>query len=311
MSTAADIPADKPKPRSCITFTRVLLGFITLGLLVWCLKTIHHVLQPKYQGKTAEEWFAAYTWTGKPIEEANAVPFEHLGTNGVWFLWGEYCRKDSKPTVWLMRIRDVFTKDLWAPSHEQDRHFRASAMVLKLGPMAEPLIPAILSRMTATDPDEATSMAYLLGNIQRRPEIVVPALQLSLRSTNWTSTQRIRTILALSQFGSHAKPALPMLQGWLADPAYTTNGANPYLATAILRINGPGPELALLTNNLVPGDYDKSMKYITLIDSAGTNASPAAPVLLQFAGTLTNETEIKTVRDTIHKIDPQGIYHKP
>jgi hypothetical protein len=303
------------KQHKRFTRSRVLLGMVVLCLLLWSINAIHHAKQPKYQGKTAEEWFGEYELIREfSLRETSAEAFRNLGTNGVWFLWKEYCRKDSKPTAWIMAQKDRLLgikRPWWANSHELERQCKAMFLLRELGANAEPLIPEILSKLSSCNPDEASTMAYLLGTIQRQPEIAVPAIHQSLLSTNLNISQRINNYISLAKFGDKAKSSLPELKARFTNPVYTNNGENLHLARAILLINGPGPELGLFTNNLVFGDFMKSYSSISRMESCGTNARPAAAVLIRFAQTLTNEFDSNQVMQTVRIIDPEGIYQKP
>lgn len=272
-------------------------------------------MQPKYEGKTAAEWFAAYTLDDAVrLDKAEGVPFQKLGTNAVWFLWGEYTRKDSKATAWLVAQKDRFTgkKRLWwANTHEKERQSKALVLLREMGPASEPLIPEIIPRLKSADLDEAATMAYFLAKIHRQPEVVVPAIHHALLLTNWSFGQRKNHIAALGMFGPQAKSALPELQSRFGHPAYTNHAEAFYLARAILQINGPGPELGVFTNNLVPGDIHKSTSALSHLRDVGTNAWPAVPVLREFIKTFTNDSDGIYILDVIREIDPEARQNKP
>jgi len=295
--------------------SRWLLGAVLLLVAVIGGKTIHRAMQPKYEGKTVEEWFAAYTLDGAlRLDVAEGVPFQKLGTNAVWFLWGEYTRKDSKTTSWLMAHRDRFTgkKRLWwANTHELERQSKALILLRKMGPIAEPLIPEIIPRLTSADLDEAATMAYFLAEINRQPEVVVPAIHRALLSTNWSFGHSKNHIAALGKFGPQARSALPELQNRLGHPAHTNRAETFYLARAILQINGPGPELGVFTNNLVPGDIHKSTSALSYLRDVGTNAWPAVPALREFIKTFTDDSAGMYILDVISEIDPEARQNKP
>ncbi|MGV3756655.1 MAG: hypothetical protein ACO1QS_14830 [Verrucomicrobiota bacterium] len=143
MSTAADIPADKPKPRPRLTFARLFLGFATLCLLVWCLKTVHYALQPKYQGKTAEEWFALIDTHGQSgsngilaisHDDPAVRALKQLGSAPVRFLWRELHARDSRvKAVFIERIR-AWSNNRWSIASSRERNFKALVALGQLGP---------------------------------------------------------------------------------------------------------------------------------------------------------------------------------
>jgi hypothetical protein len=288
--------------------SRWLIGMLVLLLLILGGKAIHRAMQPKYEGKTVEEWFAEYTSEGLIGWEAmDIVPFQKLGTNAAKFLWVEYTRKDSKATAWLMAHKDRVTgkkRHWWANTHEKERQANALILLREMGPTAEPLITEILNRLKSSNPEEAMHLVILLGTIQRQPELVVPAIHLSLLSTNLNITQRIEHMGTLGRFGGYAKTSLPELRNRLANQVYTNSGEDYYIARSILMINGPGPELGYCTNNLVWGDFVKSARALNFVDGLGTNARPAAPMLIPFASSLTYESESNYVMKIVREIDP-------
>lgn len=271
-------------------------------------------MQPKYEGKTVEEWFAEYTIDDVLGQDVHDRPFQELGTDAAWFLWGELTRRDSKATALLMAYKDKLTgkkRSMFGRTNEAERHTKAGHLIGRLGPAAEVLIPEIIVRLKSTDLDEAAEMAFLLGEIRRQPEVVIPEIHQSLLSTNWNFRQHKAHLMALSSFGAQAKAVLPELRSRLVNPAYTNDYVKFSLVNAILKINGPGPELGLYTNGLVSGSYWSNSIILNHMERAGTNARPAVPFLLQFAKTLTNQAEIDWVIGAVQVIDPEGIYYKP
>ena len=294
--------------------SRWLFGAVLLLAIVMGGKMIHRAMQPKYEGKTVEEWFADWKYRNSEMPEPQRVEVcTNLGTNAVWYLWGEYRRNDSVVTAWIMEKKHRFFGSgyQFETSHERQRHLKALSTLHLLGGQCEPLIPEIVKHLKSSNPVEACNMVSLLGSIRQQPDLVVPVIHLSLLSTNWESYQRKLHIDALGKFGPAAKSVLPELQKRFANPAATNQGENHHLARAILRINGPGPELGLFTNGLAAGDFVKSFSDICFLEQVGTNARSAAPILRDFMGTLTNESEIRYVIQVIQEIDPEARQNAP
>jgi hypothetical protein len=286
----------------------VILLVVTVGGRV-----IHRAMQPKYEGKTVEEWFEGWRLNTGEDEKRLVEVYSSFGTNAVWYLWRENNRKDSMITAWVMAKKHRFFGSgyKFGTSHEEQRHLKAMYLLSLLEDRCEPLIPEITPLLSSPNLDMRCSMISLLGSIRRRPEVVVPAIQQSLHSTNWQAYQRNKHIDALGEFGPAAKSVLPELQKQFINLAVTNQIERRYLAKAIVQINGPGPELEVFTNALVPGDFTQSFTSISFLERIGTNAGPAAPILRELTGTFTNEVEVKYVMEVIRKIDPNENYHKP
>jgi len=62
------------------------------------------------------------------------------------------------------------------PYPNSDGHQIVMNALYELGPTAEPAIPFLIQRLTNNVANERISAAEILGKIQRRPNIVVPAL---------------------------------------------------------------------------------------------------------------------------------------
>jgi HEAT repeat protein len=91
-----------------------------------------------------------------------------------------------------------------------------------LGAKAEPAIPFLVQCLTNDVPDVRAAAASSLGHIQRRPEVVVPALIQYFPSANASPNriERFTIVGALAQFGTNARPAAPLIRPLLNDPVY-------------------------------------------------------------------------------------------
>jgi hypothetical protein len=302
-------------PSKRLARSHLLLGFLVLCLLLLGTKAIHHALQPRYQGKTVEEWFDGVTTGSSGREAVNNDPavigLRHLGTNAVWFLWREQARKESPMLSALQKHIDQFTGRNKNSPPELSRAYTAWVVLLVFGPETEVLIPEALELLKNGQPEEAAHAAMLLGRTRRQAEVVVPAILHSLAVTNRDANQRISHYVALKEFGPQAKAALPYLRAQLAKSTIPNSYEGYWLAKAILTINGPGPEVSYFTKRLVPGDLQRSFPNLAPLEQLGTNACTATPVLFQFAQTLTNQVDSNRVMEVIRKIDPEGVYAKP
>ncbi len=289
-----------------------LLAFIfVICLILWGSKA----LQPKYQGKTVEEWFDGVT-TGSSGSEAVSndpavIGLRHLGTNAVWFLWRERARKESPMLSALQKRIDQFTGRNKNNPPEFSRAYTAWVVLLVFGPETEVLIPEALELLKNGQPEEAAHAAMLLGRTRQQAPVIVPALLQSLTMTNRNGDHRVSHIVGLKEFGPEAKAALPYLRTQLAKAAVSNSYEGYWLAKAILTIDGPGPEVGYFTKNLLPGNYPSSYPALATLEQLGTNARTAAPSVFLFAQTLTNQVDSNRVMEVIRKIDPEGVYAKP
>lgn len=287
-------------------------GMILIAFLAYWL--IHRARQPRYQGKTVEEWFSEVTTASSGSDYIDRDPavigLRHLGTNAVWFLWHEQARKESPLLVSLEKRLDRLTGK---PTNylEISRADTAWRILFQFGPEIEVLIPDALKLMKNGKPEEASRAALLLGRTKRQPEVIVPAILQSLAKTNRNSGQRVSHIVGLKEFGPQAKAALPYLRQHLAKIHRANSYEGYWLAMAILTIDGPGPELGFFTQGLVLGDYRRSYSSLVPLERLGTNARPAAVELHKFMLTLTNAEDSARVLELIRKLDPEGQYDRP
>lgn len=290
-----------------------LLVFFALLLGI---KVAHRALQPKYQGKTAAEWFDEVSTTSSGSEFLVNDPavegLRHLGTNAVWFLWEERARRESP---WVAALKKQLNRlnrtPRTVPPVDVDRAHAAWLVLLYFGPETKVLIPQALELLKSSDPNEAAHAAMLLGRTQQQAPLIVPAILQSIVMTNRGPDQRVSHIVALKEFGPEAKAALPYLRAQLAKINVANSYEGYWLAKAILTINGPGPEVGYFTKRLVPGDYQRSFPNLAPLEQLGTNARTAVPELYKFLLTLTNEVDSARVLTVIRKIDPEGVYTQP
>jgi len=312
VSTETSQPVESvSKSLQRLTRSRVLLGIVGACLLLWSIKAIHHARQPKYAGKTIQQWFAIWQKDFEFTEKYKSV-FLSLDEPALKFLWQEYNRKDSGPTTWLMAHHQrLFKIKYWGNNHEMHRRVVAYNAFCRASPDAlAPFQPAIVARLKTIEPNYSGGLAYLVGLVPQQPETAVPALLESLRETNRDAGDRIGHLFALGQYGRDAADAVPLLRTMLAD----TN-RHPYerskLVITILQINGPGPELAYLTNSINSRDYSASISAIYDLKDVGTNAYPALPLLLHLAHNTSNKVVSNSVMEAIRVIDPEGVYQEP
>ena len=302
------------KQRKRFTRSRVLLGMVVLCLLLWSIKAIHHALQPKYQGKTAQEWFeeAKIIHT---IHHIDVVPNDPgflaltaMGTNAVWYVWHEYEREAGPATIWVMDIWRYYIlgEKFSYADYLAERCDRAWILLSSMGQATECLVPELVDRVDGTDVMQSVVAANWLGNLKHNPSLSVPALIRALNQTPRIPTNNHSVyIRALGQFRSQAESALPLLMELHDSPAIKRE-EQLQLAAAIFQIDGSLPEPKYINRIFDPDDLKKS-RYI-LFDSQIEHQPPtnAIPFLLNFSQGLTNEIHALLIKNAIRKIDPKA-----
>jgi hypothetical protein len=212
------VTAKRPKPR--ITFTHVLLGFAVLCLLLWSIKATQHAMQPKYQGKTAEEWFAGLdpfkrsstqTAFSLSMEDPAFQAFTHLGPDAAQFLWQEYNHKDSKLETWTIRKIGDWSSGGWRIDSANIRNFKAMCLLQAMGPKAECLVPDLRNSLKSAASDyERSRLLEMLNKISPKDLAKLPYLIPGLNSTN--AGVRAQSLDGLHCMGVQASSALPALE---------------------------------------------------------------------------------------------------
>ena len=99
---------------------------------------------------------------------------------------------------------------------EEDGRYIAVFALRNLGSVSEPAIPFLIGCLTNRTDIIREESAVGLGVIGRQPEIVVPALMRYLESarTSPTSFEARGAISALRNFGTNARPAIPLVRSF-------------------------------------------------------------------------------------------------
>jgi len=288
-------------PSKRLARSRLLLGFLVLCLLLLGTKAIHHAMQPKYQGKTVEEWFAAYEWKFRldciePPNRAPDTPFRHFGTNAVIYLWSERNRSEGKLANWLWNV-NAGRLNPAAQINDDIRRLQAEICLLQTGDLALPLIPDLVPRVDGQDIDESFYAAQLLGQIHQAPEICVPALLRAIEQTNRIpSRHQMVYVQALKCFGSRAEAALPALLK-LHTTAKLQKSTDAFLLAVTLLEIDQGKNLPHYWTSVVdPSDQRKSLMLLWAYADSGEISPESASALLQYSQTVTNEAHAELLR---------------
>jgi len=235
----------------------VIAFAFAIALLVWRL---HPVPEPVYNSKPLSAWVQQYStnnWRpeGRPAAQEAEVAIRQIGTNAIPLLLDRIRVRESPlkkkvrtfvPQSWqdrlYLRDRTEETRSTGAyglaalgtnaPSavpalieigtHHPDEDGRSIAVyaVGTLGSAAEPAIPFLIQCLTNKVFMIRSYAASGLGNVQRQPEIVVPALTQYLDFTKASPhmVEPTAAIASLARFGIYAKPAVPFISSFLTNP---------------------------------------------------------------------------------------------
>lgn len=202
---------------------RWLWGVVIVCLLLWSIKAIHHARQPKYQGKTAQEWFAEFntyqnatnlTELSASVTNAAFRAFQNFGPEEARFLWGEYTHRDSAFKSWCIKNAFAWSAGRWRIDSEHVRHFKAGFLLSAMGSKAECLLPELqaLLQSAPSDYERKTTLA-LLERIAPKDISKLPYLLAGLNSSN--VALQYECLDDLQDLGTAAASALPTLNRML------------------------------------------------------------------------------------------------
>lgn len=288
MTKEADIADPQHTPRKRSMRSRVLLGIVGLCLFLWSTKAVRHAMQPKYQGKTAEEWFATIdpydhspTATGDSMlikhDDPAILAFQHFGSDAAEFLWQELYHQDSKAKAWLINQIRIASRNRWIIDTADGRNFKARMALQAMGPKADCLIPELLLSARSTDNQECYRSLDLIGEIGTRTDVTVPFLVSNLKSSDRAIVRR--SMESLLKIGPAASNALPAMEQMLN----TSTGEAHLTAAAAMVALGDRTKLDLLLTELQ--DTNSTLRTYALfrLGSLKTNAVETLPTLVAVA----------------------------
>lgn len=168
---------------------------------------------------------------------------------------------------------------------EQGKRRAACEALQHFGPEGEEAVPALAKMLTNRQTRLNATVA--LGEIKRRPEIVVPALiELFTAGERLHRQERQAIVRTLRKYGPQAAPALPMLRKVLDDP---DKKLDPLLqvtvAAAVANIDTENKDaLAVLRRILRKNGEDlQCLRAIDALGELGPRAGCALPELQQLA----------------------------
>lgn len=272
--------------------------------------------EPEYQGKKLTDWAKEVYPTdmvSSPALRAQndraVAAIQHIGTNALPVALNLCRTKDS----WLKRKLEECTKYnsdgivKYIITTEWEKHYEGANIIWALGPMAEPTIPSLIRLLQSPDRDIAEGAMYalpgtganaipplieLLGNAnkdfriraatalghfgrQTRAAAIAPIVVPAMVRCIQTETNDIY-FWALGNFGTNAKPAVPVLTNILESklPFHTPK---PAALGALDRID---PETAK--------PFVEKWK-ASLTNAAGLNDTPNLPTNVPAAGTSSHQ----------------------
>ncbi len=190
--------------------------------------------------------------------------------------------------------------------HQIVRMQKIDLILKKMGPQADALTPYLLGKTRSADPWEPRAAIWALHTINTRPEETIHALVPLLASTNIDIAVHARMLIGL--YTNHAHLIVPLLEKNLA----STNYYHRVLSASVLEKFGHTNALFLMVAKelKVPNSPHKN-DAVEFLTSAGTNASVAAPRLIQYAQTRATAAESNQLLAIVRQIDPEGKHPLP
>jgi len=270
--------------------------------------------EPAYKGKKASYWLGKMD---SPTEQEAALSaFRAMGKPGVLFLVGQAL---SKPPSRLRgEIADALNSSHWrvaqsfasglAGSPLNHRAGNAFKVIIKLGPEADPAVPAMVELLNSYSviPEYTTTIIFpgreavtALAAMGDKKTNAIPDL-IKLLHRDWEEDACVGADL-LASIGPKAKPALPALLAQLPFHSYAYSNA---VAGALWKIDRQTNfALSVLTNELRP--LRNLILEYTLhnLRDMGPAAKPAAPLLVPLLQDSNRATRIAAA-DALREIDP-------
>ena len=223
-----------------------LSGLVLLAGLVWQILRPH---EPVYGGKHLSSWLEQYA-TNHFVRPRSAADKEaetairQIGTNALPVLLKLIATKDSRLKQKLMaRLPKAWVTWIYPRQADEYRSLGARGFVA-LGPIAKPVVPALMNLASDPDPRVRYLAIYALGSlgsaaqpaipllIQRlndaddgtridamqglvaihlEPELVIPVFVKYVKDPDQGQSMRWRAVQGLGNFGGQAKQAVPIL----------------------------------------------------------------------------------------------------
>lgn len=297
------------KPRKGFTRSWVLLGIIGACLLLWSIKAIHHAMQPKYQGKTAQEWYTQFntyqnatnlTELSASSTHAAYRAFQNFGPEEARFLWGEYIHRDSAFKSWCIKNAFAWSGGRCRIDSDHVRRFKAGFLLSAMGSKAECLLPELqaLLKSASTDYERKTALS-LLERIAPKDISKLPYLLAGLNSTN--VALQYECLDALQDLGTAAASALPALNRMLGQ----SKGFDRLrIATTMVSL-GDRSKLSLLRAEIVDPSSRLQGPAFLLLASLTKDGVDALPTLVAIAKDSQSTEEIKqSAFSLIEQISP-------
>jgi hypothetical protein len=220
-----------------------------VGVIGW---QVLHLREPGYQGKPLSHWLESQARNGYLNDETEGV-IRQIGTNGIPTYLGMMAYKESPIKLRLIAHLPQQWQDRFHPHRVENNRLLGAYGLSVLGKEAKSSVPALTDLLNDKNPDVRYSAVYALqclgpvarealpslinclkdpefkvqseaimclGNIHQEADRVIPILVKLLNNTQKPDPWRSHTfaaLWALGQFGAQARPAVPVLLGFLND----------------------------------------------------------------------------------------------
>jgi len=151
------------KPRRGALWVVAILPLVLLALV------IGQVMPPRYEGKTAGEWFeqAARGTEPEPASFRECTEaFRHMGNRGIRRVVDEYVQPTPFYLLWYDRVAVALQSVVKLPARAQSNRYRESLvahrLLLRIGPDA---IPELIRRTRSRNPVQRAQVVTVLGEL--------------------------------------------------------------------------------------------------------------------------------------------------
>jgi hypothetical protein len=125
------------------TFTRIVAGVLTIGLVAGVLLILFRDSEPRHRGKRISEWAFQMVYDTPQKNEEACAAIKELGQAAVLPLIRMLEKRDSKLALFLQRTLPKVPWPDWFDMPASSFHAGAATALRELGPLARPAIPAL------------------------------------------------------------------------------------------------------------------------------------------------------------------------
>ncbi|MBI3850320.1 MAG: HEAT repeat domain-containing protein [Verrucomicrobia bacterium] len=267
----------------------LLVGVVLFGLGLNVLR----LREPAYQGIALSTWLEELEGGKEEPNVRAAEAVRQIGTNALMPLLKMLRAKDSKLKLKLNEWAQKQSVFEFHFNFASDYRQRAVAGFAVLGPVAEPAIPSLIELFKDDE------LAYDAMSVLREiGPTAVPPLVAALANEN--NVVRAQAATSLADFGFDARHVVPALIRSLKDEDAVVRSR---AASSLALVGNPATAVPALIKYLEVETNDARFSTLAALAHLGTNAKPAAPLLVKMMES--NRSLRVIVFPALSRIDPE------